>query len=304
MPPDNDEGAPGKRRPVTIPTKVIEASVDPPASGIPWAVVLAEAARIVLSYDTAVTLRQLHYRLVSRPELDYPNTQNAYKALSSRTAELRRRNEFPELMDRTRRIHRRASWESPAEALAALTDQYRRDRTEGQDTSVFLGVEKAGMVAQLDDWFAALGLPILALSGYASQTLVDTVRSDVDEQGRPAVLLYAGDFDPSGEDIDRDFVSRTGCFDKVVRVALTAAQVATYQLPPAMGKLTDSRAAAFTARHGQLVQVELDALSPDVLRGLYAAALEEFWDTSAYQQSVDLEQQDRSRLRQLVAGSS
>jgi len=32
MPPDNDEGAPGKRRPVTIPTKVIEASVDPPAS--------------------------------------------------------------------------------------------------------------------------------------------------------------------------------------------------------------------------------------------------------------------------------
>jgi len=188
-----------------------------------------------------------------------------------------------------------------AEALAALTDQYRRDRTEGQDTSVFLGVEKAGMVAQLDDWFAALGLPILALSGYASQTLVDTVRSDVDEQGRPAVLLYAGDFDPSGEDIDRDFVARTDCWAKVVRIALDSGQVDEYGLPPAPGKAADSRSGAFVRRHGRLVQVELDAVPPETLRALYERAIADWWDVSAHQRIVAAEADER-RILERIAG--
>ena len=85
------------------------------------------------------------------------------------------------------------------------------------------------------------------------------------------MLLYAGDHDPSGEDIDRDFIARTDCWDEVRRVALTAAQVEQYALPPQPGKETDSRAAGFVERHGRLVQVELDALPPDVLRDLFAA---------------------------------
>ncbi len=287
-----------------------------------WGPILTHAASIVDSYSTGVTLRQLYYRLVADGTLT--NSTNSYKALSSKTAEARRAGQFPDLIDLGRVIHRYESWDSPDEAVDDALRYYRRDRTEFQDVSVYLGVEKKGIVAQLQSWFGDLGIPVLALGGYSSQTYVDDVIQDVrdrqqhrlgdrliadidvynDQHWRPAVLLYAGDFDPSGEDIDRDFVSRTGCFDKVVRVALTAEQVATYQLPPAMGKVTDSRAAAFTARHGQLVQVELDALSPDVLRGQYAAALEEFWDTSAYQRSLALEQQDQYRLRQLVSGSS
>jgi hypothetical protein len=40
-----------------------------------------------------------------------------------------------------------------------------------------------------------------------------------------------------------------------------------------VGKATDSRAAAFKARHGRLVQVELEALAPDDLRQLFEDAL-------------------------------
>jgi hypothetical protein len=53
------------------------------------------------------------------------------------------------------------------------------------------------------------------------------------------VLIYAGDFDPSGEDIDRDFIQRTACFDEVVRVALSLEQVERYDQPPQLGKATD-----------------------------------------------------------------
>lgn len=262
--------------------------------GVDWAALLEQAGAIVTSYDTLVTLRQLFYRLVSVSLL--PNTTNAYKALSKHTAAARRARTFPALMDRGRVIHRDQTFTSPAAARRWLHRIYRRDRTHGQPWSVYLGVEKAGIVEQLREWFGDLGVPILALGGYGSQTYVDDVVADVIKAKRRAVLLYAGDHDPSGEDIDRDFQARTDCFDEVRRVALSADQVARYDLPPQPGKATDSRAAGFIARHGHLVQVELDALPPDVLRALYADAIEAFWDAAVYQEALTREVTERRSL--------
>lgn len=180
--------------------------------------------------------------------------------------------------------------------LGVRAQRVRLDRTREQDVSVYLGVEKRGIVAQLEAWFSDLGLPVLSLGGYASQSFVDKVAADVEAQDRPAVLLYAGDYDPSGEDIDRDFIARAGCFDEVVRVALSAEQIVEHGLPPQPGKATDSRAAAFVAKHGTLVQVELDALPPDVLRDLYRQALAPSWDVSAYEAVLAEERAERDTL--------
>lgn len=252
-----------------------------------WAPILARAAEIVSSYDTSVTLRQLFYRLVSEQLM--PNTDTSYKRLSAKTAELRRAGEFPDLIDRGRSIHRYEYFGDALEAVTDMTEWFRLDRTEGQDVSLYLAVEKAGLVVQLQSWFGDLGLPILALGGYSSQSYVNEVLSDIPTD-RPAVLLYAGDFDPSGEDIDRDFVARTDCWDKVIRVALSAEQVTQYRLPPNPGKATDSRAAGFVARHGELVQVEIDALPPETLRALFTDAITDHWAESAY--AAVLERED------------
>ena len=260
-----------------------------------WPALLEQAAAIVRGYDTLVTLRQLFYRLVAAVLL--PNTTNAYKSLSRYTAEARRAGTFPALMDRGRTIHRYQTFSSATEARRWLQGIYRRDRTEGQTVSLYLGVEKAGIVEQLREWFGDLGVPVLALGGYGSQTYVDDVIADVAGMHRPAVLLYAGDHDPSGEDIDRDFTARTDCWDEVRRVALTAAQVTQYALPPQPGKDTDSRAAGFIARHGRLVQVELDALPPDVLRTLYANAIADFWNNDAYDAALEREARERRTLK-------
>jgi hypothetical protein len=259
-----------------------------------WPALLQRAAEIVNGYDTQVTLRQLFYRLVAAELL--PNTTNAYKALSRYTAVARRAGTFPALMDRGRTIHRDISFIDAAEAQTWLASIYRRDRTEGQSVSLYLGIEKAGIVEQVQAWFGDLGVPVLALGGYGSQTYVDTVVEDVEATGRPAVLLDAGDHDPSGEDIDRDFVARTRCWNEVRRVALTAEQVERYELPAQDGKETDSRKGGFVERHGRLVQVELDALPPDELRDLFAAAIAEFWDASAHQTALDREHADLRTL--------
>lgn len=260
-----------------------------------WGPILEKAAEIVRSYDTGVTLRQLFYRLVAAEVL--PNTQVAYKTLSARTAEARRDGWFPALIDRHRVIHRNRAFTGPDAARSWLSRIYRRDRTEMQRVVLYLGVEKSGIVEQLEDWFGDFGIPILALGGYSSQTYVDEIAADVEAQGRPAALLYAGDFDASGEDIDRDFLARGACFDEVVRVALSAEQVAQHNLPAQMGKAGDPRAARFVARHGCLVQVELDALPPDVLRDLYDGAIQRFWDVSAYEAVLRQERAERLALR-------
>ena len=259
-----------------------------------WPAILAHSIAIIDQYTTLVTLRQLFYQLVAAAIL--PNTQNAYKALSRHTAEARRAGTFPALMDLGRTIVRAQTFQNPPDARRWLRTIYRRDRTEGQTYAVYLGVEKRGIVAQLEEWFGDLGIPIVPLGGYSSESFEQEVIEHVDADGRPAVLLYAGDFDPSGEDIDRNFVTQTGCWTDVRRVALTADQVEEYNLPPQPGKASDSRAGAFVRRHGQLIQVELDALPPDTLRALYADALADFWDDDTYQRALSREEADRRTL--------
>lgn len=295
-----------RRRIEQRPAQLFDLPVTP-GGPTEWRHVLYEARRIVESYDTAVTLRQLFYRLVAK--LLLPNTMTKYKGLSKATAEARREGTFPDLTDRTRQIHAYSGYSSPAEALRRTARSYIRDRTEGQPWSVYVALEKAGMINQLQDWFAGYGITILALGGYASQSYVDEIKRHVQAQKRPAVLAYAGDHDPTGWDILRDFVERTACFDEVYRVALDPEQPEYDDLPKSVDPETfeklerDSRAQGFIDRFGALTQVELDALPPDVLRGLYENAIfgdavreGGFWDTSAYEAAMAREADGRAAL--------
>lgn len=257
-------------------------------------VILPKAALLVAGYDTRVTLRQLFYRLVSKGLLR--NATPEYTQLSKRTADLRRTDEFPALIDRTREIIRRPSWTSPEDALAALKYQYRRDRTEGQPYSIYLGVEKAGIIEQLRLWFGDdLGIPILPLGGYSSESFEREIITHADGYDRPSVLLYAGDLDPEGEDIERNFRRHTD-FDEFRKVALTLEQAEQYELPPMPGKPKSSRAAGFIEKYGRLFQIEVDALDPNVLRELFAEAIAEYWDDDAYQAVLEREALEREQL--------
>lgn len=266
-----------------------------PSTNIDWQIVVAVAARIVRSYNTGVTLRQLFYRLVSAQIL--PNTQTAYKTLSDRTTKERRAGNFPQLIDLRRAISRPQSFATAGDAMEMLRAAFRIDHTEGQPYQVYLAIEKAGLTAQLSSWFSyRYAFPILALGGYESESFDREITAAVRHNGRPAVLLYAGDFDPSGEDILRNFVAQTACWSKVIQVALTDEQVATYGLPENPGKTADARAAAFAARHGRLVQVEVDALDPGDLRRLFQDEIDELWDTDAEETMLARESEERSLL--------
>jgi hypothetical protein len=101
-------------------------------------------------------------------------------------------------------------FDSRRHALRWLIRRYRRDRTEGQGVSLYLGCEKDGQVDLLHEWFGDLGIPIVALSGYDSQSNIDEVVADVERQGRPAVMIYVGDYHASGMHIPVKFRELTG----------------------------------------------------------------------------------------------
>lgn len=265
------------------------------AARLDWQAIVPEAARIVRSYSTPVTLRQLFYQLVARQII--PNTPVAYGHLSRYTAQARRYGTFPALIEGGRIVHEPQTFDDADDAREWLASIYRRDRTEGQDVQIILGVEKAGMIEQLTDWFEDLGVPIFAASGYSSVTLEAKLKRLASRsRSVRTVLIYAGDFDPSGEDIVRNLAFNLRTIT-VVQVGLNEDQVVEYDLPENETKEQDPRTAAFVARHPlHPSQVELDALDPNTLRDLYQTAIDRYWDPDAYDAALAQEAIDRAEL--------
>ena len=269
-----------------------------PSMSLHWPGILVRGAEIVAEYQGGVTLRQLFYRLLSEQLI--PNTRSAYQVLSDRTAAARRAGRFPRLIDQTRAIGEHPSWEGPAAALSALTRQYRRPRTEYQECALYLGAEKATMAALLEQWFGELGIPVILLRGYTSQSYIESIVDHAEADGRQPVLIYAGDLDPSGEDIERDFTQRAGSDWTVRRVAVTLEQIDRLGLVKLPGKKKDTRAEQFVGKYGRLFQVEIEAIEPNTLQDLYSQVLFNYWDDEPYQAVLEQEGLDRIQLAGLT----
>jgi hypothetical protein len=229
------------------------------------------------------------------------------------SAEWQRQDRMGRTIDLGRSIDQDLWFGDLADARAWLRDRYRLDRTEGQDVCLLLGAEKATMSLQLDDWFGALGLPRIVLRGYTSQSLIEDIKDHVAADGRPPVLIYAGDLDVDGFDIMADAVRRCGV--KVVRVAINDIDIhgdadagipsldgssIDAKRPPKMkgGVLVDDpRRVKFRQAHGGYDRaIEIEAMAPADLRQRYLDAIDDFWDNDAYQRVIDRENEDRSSL--------
>ena len=297
-----------------------------------WPPIIAEAARIIQSYNIPVILRQVHYRLFAAGMI--PNTPNAYNRLGRLTAAARRfeyppfnnaYGAFPYLADHGRGIDRPFSFDGLADARDWLLDNYRLDRAASQPVAVYLGCEKATLSGLLRDWFDDEGLPVVATRGQSGQALVDDliaevaaeIRLDDKARGRKRVLLWIGDFDPSGLAIPQNFARRVGLFDEVRRIAVQPEHVAALPvdtLSPA--KPDDPNQPAFidecrrqgiaqmgwmTTKAGLQIpafpQVEAEAIDPAALRTMITDAVDTYWDDVAYRRTLRSEQKDLKVIR-------
>ena len=273
---------------------------------------------ILPMYEHGVlTLRALYYQLVS---IGMTNSLQHYKRVVNAMIDARREGivDYSQFSDRDRAMVGDTLWretvledeiEQAKESIQSWMTSYFKNRWENQPYYVEVFIEKKALegvfVRPCRRHRVALG----ACKGYPSLTFLNEATQrfiEAENAGKIPLILYFGDYDPSGEDIPRSIAENMrelGCEGiEVRRIALMEHQVREWNLPPAPTKLTDSRSKNWDG----LGQVELDAVRPEKLERLLNDAMAEVFDNEAYRKLEVQEAAEtiryRDALRTYVAG--
>jgi hypothetical protein len=134
------------------------------------------------------------------------------------------------------------------------------------------------------------GVPLMVARGYSSETFAYNAADAMRETGKACYVYYVGDFDPSGWQIARSLERKLAEFGAPVvfeRLAVNPEQIQAWDLPTRRSKVSDTRCKAFFAEFGDGTEsVELDAIHPDLLRGLVRDAVEQHVDHGQLVRSI------------------
>ncbi len=316
-----------------------------------------EAIKHFGSMGVVPTLRTIFYYLVSKNVI--PNTKNSYKHLSRKMVTWRKKGIFAwdVLIDKVRIVygkhevnHNLEEWrleeyrselEEALENLDIdkLIDMYLPsepwfyvDKWAEQNVIVEVWIEKEALGETIKNWCNGLGVVIRVNRGYSSWTFIyNNVQQlrNVLQKVEKVIVLYLGDLDPSGVDIERFLRKALRYFGldeskvQIIRLAVTLDQVKMYNLPPApesmetIEKLArDPRARKYfgidgpvTAdviqrllEQGKAVVVELDALvafAPNEFKKLLRETILSYWDESKYNELLQKKREFEEKAKKL-----
>lgn len=265
-----------------------------------------EIGQEYLDIGQKITLRQLYYQLVSR---DYiPNKQTEYSKLSTLTTKGRMAGliDWDLIEDRLRKPETPYFVKDIADALEDTLYQYRLNLQVNQPYKVIVIVEKDALSGVLERVTKKYMIPLLVNRGYGSCTVMKMLYDIFRKDGRPAIILYIGDHDPSGLDMIRDVFSRVSEFQsrgsislEIRHIALTKLQIKQYAPPPNPAKLKDPRADKYIAEHGS-VSYEVDALRPPVLTQILDDAIRDLLDMDLFNEMLREEERQKYVLSELI----
>jgi hypothetical protein len=261
-----------------------------------------------------LTLRQLYYQLVAN---DYiANEQREYTRLGSivNDARLAGLLDWDILVDRGRGTLRNIHWEGPRDILEMAAEQFRIDRWKNQPIHIEVMCEKQALEGVLGSVCEFLDVSFSSNKGYSSQSFMYRKGMEIRQKlidGKPVAILYFGDHDSSGIDMDRDILERLRLFAlkmfpgdgtkfvQLSRVALTMEQIESFKPPPNPAKITDSRAKEYIRKYGHS-SWELDALEPQVLAAMAQQEIEGFIDKKLWNEAIEEEDIHRKKLLEIV----
>ncbi len=267
--------------------------------------IIEQSIDVLSHYEPGVlTIRGLHYQLVSR---GMTNDIQHYKRVVAATGVARwdGRIGFDAFSDRDRSLATLTESEpsvledkidTAKEQIGLWMKSYSLNRWENQPYYPEVFIEKKALEGVFYKPCIREGVALGACKGYPSLTFLHdaTMRfRRAERQGKQPIILYFGDYDPSGEDIPRalkENIVALGCESiEVRRICLMERQVIDWNLPPAPTKVTDSRSVHWDG----LGQVELDAVKPEKLVSLLRQAIHEIFDTDLYEELMDREKEER-----------
>jgi hypothetical protein len=264
---------------------------------------LIEAMYTVTEAAQPITGRGIGYKLFASgliPSMERAEMQRVYRLLK----EAREQGHIPWawIVDETRELERVSTWANPAPYARAVARSYRRDFWDQQPVRVMVVSEKGtvrGLLRPVLDHFA-VGFQVM--HGFSSATIVYDISRDDD--GRPLIILYVGDFDPSGmymseKDLPNRFSKYDGNHVTTRRIALTRKQVKGLPSFPAADKRKDPRYKWFRSNYGDRCW-ELDAMDPSYLRVCVERAIVVLIEPVAWQRCEIINQAERESLQTIL----
>jgi hypothetical protein len=261
---------------------------------------LIQTAAEILAEHHPMTVRQVFYRLISRQVAE--NTRGAYQAVSKSLVAARRAGSIPWewIEDRLRKPRCVSMWGGLDDFAATAAAAYRRDVWADQPVYLEVWLEKDALSGIFEDTLEPYGVTLNVGRGFDGWS---SIHDAAQRLNNGDVILYFGDFDPSGEDMVRSLRERLGSLGshpEIVKCALTFDDVKRHDLPTDFTKASDTRRVAFVAKWGD-VSVELDALPLDVLRSSIIAEVESRMDLDALARMRSRERDERQFLTDTLA---
>ena len=265
---------------------------------------LIEAMRTTTAVIQPVTGRGVGYKLFTAGQIASMATnemQRVYRLLKY----AREQGILPWewIVDETREIERVPTWANPQEYAECVARSYRRDFWDQQPVRVIVVSEKGTVRGVLKPVLDAYGVGFLAVHGFSSATMAYNLAQDDD--GRDLIILYVGDFDPSGmfmseEDLPNRFDKYDGDHIRVRRIALTQYQASDLPSFPVTDKRKDPRYRWFVENHGDQCW-ELDAMDPNDLREIVTEAIQEQIEPDAWERCDRINRAERESLKTIIA---
>jgi hypothetical protein len=229
-----------------------------------------------------VTVRQMFYLLTVRGAVE--KEESGYRKAQRQLLALRRAGLVPYnwIADNTRWMRKPTTYAGLGDFFDRAAAYYRQDLWVRSDVYVEVWCEKDALAGVLMPVTREYDVPLMVARGYSSETFAYNAAEAMGETGKPCYVYYTGDFDPSGWQIARTLEGCLLGFGAPVvfeRLAVNPEQIQTWALPTRPSKISDTRCKAFFAEFGDGTEsVELDAIHPDLLRGLVRDAIEQHID--------------------------
>jgi hypothetical protein len=267
---------------------------------------LIDAMHAAAKAAQPITGRGVGYKLFTAgliPSMETKEMAKVYRLLR----QARERDIIPWewIVDETRSLEMVPVWDDPEEYARCVARDYRRDFWNQQSVRCEVWSEKGTVRGVLAPVLDEYGVGFRVMHGFASATAAHDAALDYD--GRDLVVLYVGDFDPSGlfmseEDLPARLAKYDGDHIDLRRIALTSEHLRR-RLPSfsAADKKKDPRYRWFASNYGNRCW-ELDAMDPNDLRDCVEAEIEKLIEPIAWQRCAMVNKAEQESLRDILKG--
>ncbi len=199
--------------------------------------------------------------------------------------------------------------QSRIDLLKNASHRYTIPRWHKQPNYVEVWIEKQALANTFSSFLKGLDVRIVVNKGYSGWSFLheNCIRlRGVKRSGKEIHILYFGDFDPSGDDMENHLNEALHYFGlgdvDFQRIAVTEEQIGQFNLPPmpnskeTIDKVNnDTRKNGFIRKYGRLYIVELDALLaivPDEFKSIVQESVDQFFGRGIYQNVLSAHQPD------------